>query len=265
MAGHPATATSTYRAQNSTAERTLEILNMFGEDRGAVTAVEVAEHLDVARSTAYRYIQSLVSSNYLEDDGTGGFRIGHRILELARTARRGLGISEIARPVMRRLASETREVVLLTRLAGDAVVCLERADVARRAVRISYEPGEIFPTNAGSAAYVLLAWLDDAELSSILKSSKFRRFTPATLTTAATLRERLNETRAQGFAVSRGELDAEVLGIAAPIFSLRGQVVAAITVAALSSRIGDAEIPAIAANVRVAAAQISSVIQRDEQ
>jgi DNA-binding IclR family transcriptional regulator len=111
----------------------------------------------------------------------------------------------------------------------------------------------------------LLAWLDEAELSSILKSSKFRRFTPETLTTAATLRERLNETRAQGFAVSRGELDAEVLGIAAPIFSLRGQAVAAITLAALSSRIGDAEIPAIAVAVRAAAAQISSVYQRDEQ
>ena len=238
---------------------------MFGESRSVVTAVEVAEHLDVARSTAYRYIQSLVSSSYLEDDASGGFRIGRRVIELARTARRGLSISEISRPVMRRLASDTREVVLLTRLAGDAVVCLERADVARRAVRISYEPGEIFPTNAGSAAYVLLAWLDETELSSILKSTKLRRFTPATLTTPATLRERLNETRAQGFAVSRGELDADVLGIAAPIFSLRGRVVAAITVAALSSRIGDSEIPAITASVLSAAAQISSVFQREEQ
>ena len=66
------------------------------------------------------------------------------------------------------------------------MVCLERADVARRAVRISYEPGEIFPTNAGSAAYVLLAWLDDAELSAILKSGKFRRPIVTEIVPAAT-------------------------------------------------------------------------------
>ncbi len=63
---------------------------MFGDNTTTVTAAEVAQRLNVARSTAYRYIQSLVSLGFLEDDKDGGFRIGRRVLELARTARTGI-------------------------------------------------------------------------------------------------------------------------------------------------------------------------------
>jgi DNA-binding IclR family transcriptional regulator len=265
MAGPVSTRrTSTYRPRNSTTERTLDVLDMFGDNTTTVTAAEVAQRLNVARSTAYRYIQSLVSLGFLEDDKDGGFRIGRRVLELARTARRGFGISEIARPVMRHLALQTNEVVLLTRLGDGVVVCLEREEVATRAVRISYEPGEIFPINAGAAAHVLLAWLDEGELDSILECSSFRRFTPVTLTTARALRNRLTETRAQGFAISRGELDEDVLGVAAPVLAGSGKVVAAISVAALSNRIPDAQIPTIADAVRSAADEISAVLRRGE-
>src|SRR5690348_17352593 len=101
---------------------------MFTEHRLAISAVEVAEELSVARSTAYRYLQSLVGSGFLEESDAGRFRLGRRIMELARLARRGTGLSEVARPVMRRLAAATGETILLTRLAGTTVICLEREE-----------------------------------------------------------------------------------------------------------------------------------------
>ena len=133
-----------------------------------IGAGEVADHLGVARSTAYRYVQSLVQSGFLEEAETGKLRLGRRILELAIIARRGLGLSDVARPVMRRLCADLGETVLLTRLAGNAVICLEREEASTQRVRISYERGQVLPINAGASAFVLLAWLDDEPLDQVL-------------------------------------------------------------------------------------------------
>ena len=245
-----------YRERNSTADRALEILMMFSDERLAVSAAEVATQLQVARSTAYRYLQSLVQTGFVEESGTG-FRLGRRVLELARLARRGLGLSEIARPVMRRLADDTGEAVLLTRLAGTSVICLEREGGAAHAVRISYERGEVLPTNAGASALALLAWLPEEQVEQILSSVHLRRFTPSTLVTPAEIRERLAQTRTAGYAVSHSELDFDVLGIAAPVWAVDGQVACAIGVAAVTARVSKQRVAATAQAVCAAAAEIT--------
>jgi DNA-binding IclR family transcriptional regulator len=253
-------APSRYRERNSTADRALDILSMFTEQRLAISAAEVAEQLDVARSTAYRYVQSLVGSGFLEEAEGGRFRLGRRILELALLARRGVGLSEIARPIMHRLAAEVGETVLLTRLAGSAVICLEREEAEQQAVRISYDRGQILPINAGASAFVLLAWLEPPELDAVLATATLSPITPVTITTEAALRKRLADTAAQGYGVSRGELDPDVLGIAAPIRGARGRVVAAISVAAIASRAPSRRMPALAKAVGAAADEISQAL-----
>ena len=235
-----------YRDRNSTAERALEILMMFGEQRPSVTASEVAGYLDVARSTAYRYIQSLTNAGFLEEGASGGFQLGPRILELAHIARRSGSLAEYARPVMRQLASATGETVLLTRLTGHTAFCVDRADAVQRVMRLSYEPGQTLPVNAGAGAYVLLAWLPETEVDQIIAHVAFEAFTANTITTASGLKKKLKETRRLGFAVSRAELDLDVVGIAAPIRDSADRVVAALSVAASASRVSDRDVPGLA-------------------
>jgi DNA-binding IclR family transcriptional regulator len=249
--------TSGYRERNSTADRALDILGMFGDDRPVVSGAEVAEHLGTSRSTAYRYLQSLVTNRFLEEAPGGGFRLGLRVLELARTARRSYGISEIAMPVMRRLAARTQESVLLTRRAGNVVVCLDRAEAISRTVRISYDRGSALPVNAGASALALLAWADAAEARAVLERAELVRLTEATLTDVDSLVQRLAEIRELGYSVTRGEVDRDVLGIAAPIRDGTGAVVAAVSVAAVASRIPPGREGEVVDAVRAAAAEIS--------
>jgi DNA-binding IclR family transcriptional regulator len=256
MAGQVRQAGS-YRDRNSTADRALDILLMFNDDQLTLSAVEVNERLGVARSTAYRYLQSLTQSGFLEGSESG-YRLGRRVMELARLARRGLGLSDVARTAMRALADEVRETVLLTKLAGASVICLEREEVSDRVVRISYERGQVLPANAGAAAHVLLAWLPDDQVTSIVEAAPLPRFTDTTVTSLRELRERLRDTAARGYAISRAELDPDVLGIAAPVRDDDGRVTAAISVAAVASRIPDDRVPAIVDAVRAAATTVSA-------
>ncbi len=249
--------TSGYRERNSTADRALDILGMFADDRPVVSGSEVAERLGTSRSTAYRYLQSLVANRFLEEAPGGGFRLGLRVLELARLARRSYGLSDVAMPVMQHLAAQTRESVLLTRRVGDLVVCLDRAESVAHAVRISYERGSALPLNAGASALALLAWADPAETRALLERVELTAFTPATLTGVDALLERLGEIRELGYAITRGEVDRDVLGIAAPIRDGRDVVVAAVSVAAVASRVPPARQDEIVDAVRDAASRIS--------
>ncbi|MFG2592309.1 IclR family transcriptional regulator [Streptomyces sp. NPDC048438] len=245
-----------YRERNSTADRALDILGLFSENKLSVSGQEVATALGTARSTAYRYLQSLVGSGFLEENPAGGFRLGMRVLELSRLARRGYGMSEIAVPVMGRLCAEVGETVLLTRRAGGAAICVERCE-AEHPVRISYERGSVLPANAGASALALLAWLPEQQCRDLLAAQRLERFTARTITDIDALVDRLVQIRKVGHCVSRGELDSDILGIAAPVHGSSGDVVAAVSVAALEHRVPDRRLDEVVAAVRRAADDIS--------
>lgn len=249
-----------YRDRNSTADRALTVLDMFTERRLTVSAVEVAEELGVARSTGYRYLESLVSRGFLEESPSGGFRLGIRVLELARIARHGFGLSAVALPRMRRLSERFGQTVLLTRRAGSTVVCLEREVPAGQLVRISYERGAQLPLTAGASALVLLAWLPEDEARALLESTDRPRFTRQTLTEVDELLARLRRIRADGVAVTRAEVDPDAMGIAAPVFDGDGQVIAGLSIVALGSRVDDRDVDAMAAAVRDTAQEIGRVV-----
>jgi DNA-binding IclR family transcriptional regulator len=253
---------SGYRERNSTADRALVVLQLFTEEKPVWSGAEIAERLGVARSTGYRYLSSLVQSGFIAE-GDGGFELGPRIFQLARVARRRISLTEVALPAMHLLAKEVNETVLLTRRSGNVVVCLERVEAAR-AIRISYERGHVLPINAGASAEVLLAWSSSSEVAQILRDAPPQRFTASTLVDLDDIAERLGQIRKNGFAMSRGELDPDVLGIAAPIRGYDDSVRAAVSVAALSSRVKAREAKAMVAAVLDAATTITDrVVELD--
>lgn len=249
-----------YRGRNSTSDRTLDILNLFTEERPRLTASELAAQLGIARSTAYRYLQTLTASGFVEEVPNGGFRLGLRIFELARVARRSYGFSDTVRPVLAGLSESTGETALLTRRHGASVVCLEKHEAQRRHLRISYERGSVFAPNAGASALILFAWDDPASLRVLLESVSLPRYTAATLTSPAEIVAALGLVREQGYLVSRGSLDPDVVGVAAPVRDEDGALVAAVSVAAVASRTSDAVIDGLAGHVVRSAESLSGLL-----
>jgi DNA-binding IclR family transcriptional regulator len=249
-----------YRGRNSTSDRTLDILNLFTADRPRLTANELAAQLGIARSTAYRYLQTLTASGFVEEVPNGGFRLGLRIFELARVARRGYGFSDTVRPVLAGLAESTGETALLTRRHGASVVCLEKHEAERRHLRISYERGSVFAPNAGASALILFAWDDPAPLLSLLESVPLPRYTAATLTSPAEIVAALAPIRAQGYLVSQGTLDPDAVGVAAPVRDEDGTVIAAVSVVAVASRAPDAVVDSLVGHVVRSAQSLSGLL-----
>ena len=246
------------RGRNTTADRTADVLTLFDEQRPVLSAAEVSRRLGMTRSTTYRYLQTLRSYGLVEEDeGRGGFRLGPRIYQLARVARQGLGLPEIALPVMREIREATGEVVLLTRRWGDTVVCVERVE-GTHPVRLSYDRGQAHGVHAGASAKILLAYATPDEIDAVLQNVALTRYTEKTVVDPSAIRAELRTIQEQGYAVTDSEVDEGVRGVAAPVFRSDGRIAAGLSVAAPTFRLDDAALPTVLKAVREGAAAVTA-------
>lgn len=242
---------------NSTADRAIEILMMFEDAHPVITASEVAERFGMPRSTTYRYLSSLRSQGLLIEAEDGGFRLGHRIFTLARIARLGFSILQVAKPHLEALLKDTGETVLLLQRNGVEISILECLE-SSSAIRISYARGRVLPTPASASSKVFMAFDDPAQTEKLLKKRKITPYTPHTLTDPDQIVDALAEVRRNGFAVNFNEVDEGVAAVSAPIFGTDGRVEYAVSVVAPSFRVDEARLATLAAKVKQAAAAISA-------
>jgi DNA-binding IclR family transcriptional regulator len=84
---------------------------------------------------------------------------------------------------------------------------------------------------------VLLAFQPDDWIEKYVRTLKFTKFTPSTISNANELLAEIKRIRKQGYATSFGEKIADAAGISAPIFDHAGQFRAAIQLAGPIARI----------------------------
>lgn len=203
---------------NSTADRAIEILLAFDASHPVWTPTALAQHLDMPRSTIYRYFNSLKHYGLIVEDREGGFQLSAKIVELARVAKSTSTVLRIARPYLEHLSEKFGEFTSLRELIGPELVPLDRID-CRHHVRIPYLRNTTLPWPATAGAKVMLAFSPPHEVDEMFKTFTPRAYTSHTITEPALLERELERVRKQGFAISNEERDEGVSGVAAPIFS----------------------------------------------
>ncbi|MGE0852700.1 MAG: IclR family transcriptional regulator [Hyphomicrobiaceae bacterium] len=247
---------------SSTVARAVAILRIAAAET-CVTPTMVARALDVDKSTGSRLIRTLAGEGLLMPNGTsrGGYILGPAILELAASLYRRVDLQQLAVDVMTELRNLTEETVSIQRRIGEARVCVAQVP-SQQPVRWVIETGQARPITAGSSAKVLLAALRDEEIAPLLSESRLRRYTPNTLDRNALLAD-LKNVRTNGYAMSIGERIDGVSGIAVPIRSVSGGIIAALAVSGPSGRWTKDRMLAHLDAIREGAARISARIWDD--
>jgi DNA-binding IclR family transcriptional regulator len=93
-------------------------------------------------------------------------------------------------------------------------VCLERVEISRP-IRLSYEQGHLLPLMRGAGEGAARA-REDADLA-VDSLAPFERFTDTTITDP-TICAASSPRSERGYALSNGERDVGVRGVAAPVF-----------------------------------------------
>lgn len=238
-------------------DRVTKVLDCFTWETPELRLTDLSERLGIAKAPLLRTLATLEAASYLtRDPQTKRYRLGVRLFHLGMIVRHQMDLRAIAQPQMRRLVELTGETAALFVPDPLGPICIDVVQ-SSKAMRVFAQLGSRMPWNAGTSPKVILAYLPEAERERILQRHRFERFTEFTITDPARIRDILGDIRRLGYHIGVRDLDADALGVAAPIFDDSGRIVAAIGVAAPAVRLPESELARMVELVRGATAEIS--------
>ncbi|NNC78690.1 MAG: helix-turn-helix domain-containing protein [Acidimicrobiales bacterium] len=208
--------------------RGISVLTAFSPMHMEMTVTEVAERTGLARPTARRLLLTLEELGYLRSDD-GRFSLTPKVLEIGTATIAAQGLWDIARPHMVGLVSHTLESSSMSQLDGSDVIYVARVPVPK-IIAVAVSIGTRFPAVATSMGRVLLADLDESELTKALAAPSISAVVPVTAPSRAELDDSLEVVREQGWALADEILSMGVRSVAAPVRNSDGRAVAALNV-----------------------------------
>ncbi len=195
---------------------------------GDLSLADIVAATGLSKSTAFRIVRTLEDAGYLiRHPETQRYRPGLEVLKLGFAALSSLGIREVSRPYLERLAKATGETVSLCLLDGREVVYIDRVR-NRSIVGVVLGLGSRIPAHCASMGKAILAHLPEAELAARLEGAALVSCTAHSIVEVPALYREFARIRRCGYALNDEELEIGLRAVAAPIRDHDHQVVAAI-------------------------------------
>ena len=224
-----------------TVSKALELLGYFTKARPLIGLSDIARLADLNKATCFRLLTELGENGFVEQVGTSReYRLGPSVLRLAALREAQVPTRDAAMPVLQVLAQQTGETAHLSLLIADILRPLAHAYSAAHATKVMLEDTETLPFHATSSGLAVLAFQPEAFRNAVL-AKPLAQLTSTTLTNPAALRAHIAEVRGLGYAESRGGYESDVHSMAVPLFDALGRCSGALAVAALGTRMGEAQ------------------------
>jgi DNA-binding IclR family transcriptional regulator len=220
-----------------TVERVARILKgLAGGGIAGWRLTDLAHHVGLGKATVHRLLLALIENGLaFQDSATRRYHPGASLAMMG-TASTAITVATGAAQCLKRLASATDDTVFVSIPEGPAAICVGREVGAFPIKILTLDVGDRRPLGVGAASLALLAAMSDEEIEVTLSRnrewlSSYPGFG------AEILKERVRQTREQGYAVNRGGIvpAMSALGVAVP--SPLGSPIAAFSVAAITERI----------------------------
>lgn len=209
--------------------RTLDILELFLQG-GSLNAAEVVRGTGLPRSTVHELLTTLISRDYLTKDDVGRYSLGVALLHLGNAYAERFDLLGSANETARELAEASGETASVAIRQGSSVFYL--AKVERRVVmQTPSNIGQRLPASCTGLGKALLAAVPDEALDVLYpEPDELPRMTERSLGTLRELRADLAGVRSRGYATENGESTFGLHCVAAPVYDVYGNAVAALSV-----------------------------------
>jgi DNA-binding IclR family transcriptional regulator len=213
----------------------LAMLTCFSPEHPVRGIADMADELELGRSTTHRYATTLVTLGYLEQGPSRKYRLSARVSDLGLSLLDSMALRSAAREPLRELRAQTGHSASLWVLFGTEIVCVDRWQGSRQgqyAVDVGIGLGVRRPVHCTAAGKALLARLPAAEQQELIAKLRLARCTPKTIVTKTALRAELERILAEdGVAAEDEELSAGRRAVAAVMVDAEGRPGAAVELA----------------------------------
>lgn len=220
---------------SATVDKALELLNYFTVARSQIGLSELARLAKVDKATVHRMLVVLAKHGFVEQEPQSkSYRLGAGFLRYARNREASFPTSSLVLDVLQSLTEQTGETSHASLIAGESLATVGLVP-SPKAIHVTLDAGERLPFHATASGIVCLAFMYEDQVNVILKR-KLGAFTALTSTSPDDLRKAIMQARQRGVAHSDQSYEADVCGIAAPVFGGHGMAVGAVAVATPAHR-----------------------------
>lgn len=232
--------------------RGLQIVDLIWQAGRSVSITELAEALDVDKSSASRLVKTLVSAGYLQPErGSRKYVVGPRLYQMGWELVNRMPLREKARKYLYRLVKDTEECAHTAVYSEGKALMIDDVE-ASHSLRVVGGIGRMLPMHCTAVGKTLLAF-GELPLPATLE-----RKMPNTLTDPDELARHLAQVCEQGYAIDDEEHQPGVRCLAAPVYNMAGIAVAAIGISGPTVRVTKERVAVLAGHVLRAARELSA-------
>ncbi|MBL8165297.1 MAG: IclR family transcriptional regulator [Anaerolineae bacterium] len=235
--------------------RGLKILDKFAQSAGSLSITQLAQELELDKSTVSRLVQTLVHYEYAQPDpGTRRYMLGRKFTRLSWQLLNRTPIRDQAKPFLYSLMHATGECAHTAVYSEKQALVIDDVE-APASLRVVGGIGRLIPLHCTAVGKCLLAF------SNVPLPADLPGRTHNTITALDRLHSHLDAIRQAGYALDDEENDYGVRCIAAPIYDHTGQAIACIGISGPTVRMTDDRLAALASQVIEAARALSRQLQ----
>ena len=220
---------------SSTVIKAISLLDFFSETEPEIGLSDLARRAGLDKATVHRMLNALAECGLVEQRSDSKlYRLGAGVLRLARVREKAFPITSIIQPILESLSADSGETAHASMLSGRRLATLGISESAR-SNRVSLIAGEVLPLHSTASGIATLAFAAPALVKAVLAAPKKAK-TAHTVTDKDALQHFIAMAEANGYAEADQTNEADVYGIAVPVFDRIGVACGALAVATPAHR-----------------------------
>jgi IclR family acetate operon transcriptional repressor len=245
-------------------DRGLTIIQKVALSKQPVSLGELADMLDIDRSSAFRLAQTLRRRGFVAcPAGRKDYILGPSMWTLSHGYDWSNMLVRVAHGELKALANELNETAHLAVREGKNALFIDSAH-ANHVIAVAGQMGELVPLYCTAHGKALLADADERELKSQFGSGPLTKHSKNTITNMKALVQECLDIHKRGFATDEGEYSDGIRCVAAPIRLQDGTIIGSIGISAPDSRFTKERYPAYAKKVVKVATGIAAMLETSD-
>jgi DNA-binding IclR family transcriptional regulator len=127
------------------------------------------------------------------------------------------------------LSEKVAETVHLAQLDNGQVLYVDKRNPSSP-IEMFSQAGKVGPAYCTGVGKVMMAYLDEKELSRVISKQAFHKYTDFTITSEKELRKELIKIKKQGISFDKQEHEAKIICISSPILSSKNRVIGGLSI-----------------------------------
>ncbi|MFC6281909.1 MULTISPECIES: IclR family transcriptional regulator [Polaromonas] len=214
--------------------------------RGAALT-DIAKYVGLPHPTVHRLLHQLIEERMVRQlESEKRYTLGSLTFELGLSAAQQFDIRGLCRPVLERLALEAGDTAYLVIRSGDEAVCIDRQEGPSPIRVMTLQVGSRRPLGVGAGGLAILAALPTPEQQAVLDTVD-AQIAGVWGLPRDFLQSSIHDANRQGYALIRNRVTPGVSAIGMHFSDSMGRPFAALSVAAINSRLTSSRIKTVSA------------------